>query len=165
MGHRRRLNFALNILRIVILSVLCGIIYVGIEILFRGYSHFSMFILAGICGVFFIDTPNNIYSFDLDYRLQVLISTILCTLAEGFTGLYVNVYKGWDIWDYSSLPFTFFWGQCNLFFVIAWAFIIGFLGIPFCDVFNYYVCRVGKCPYYKINGNIFFKFPERKNNE
>lgn len=49
-------------------------------------TRISMFILACICGVFFIDTPNNIYSFELDYGLQILISTIstiLCTIGEG----------------------------------------------------------------------------------
>jgi hypothetical protein len=144
------------------LFVIIGLLYVMCEILFRGYSHISMFLLAGICGVFFIDTPNNIYSFELDYTLQILISTILCTLAEGITGLVVNVNMGLNVWDYSSMTFgTFFFGQCNLIFVFAWVILVGLIGIPLCDAYNYYVCKSGEAPYYKIFGKIVLKFKKR----
>lgn len=152
----------LHILRDISLGCNCGGIYVCIELLWRGYSHWSMFILAIICGTFCIDHINNYLSFNVDYLLQVGISTVLCTLAEGITGLYVNVYKGWQVWDYSNLPFTFFWGQCNLFFVLAWAAIIGFFGIFYCDAYNYYICKIDPCPYYKICGKVFLRFPKRK---
>ena len=161
MGRNGRLRtFFLKVIRKIALFIICGLIYVLIEIMFRGYSFVSMFVLAGFCAIFFIDTPNNIYSFDLDVRLQILISTVLCTLAEGISGLYLNVYKGLNIWDYSSLPFTFFFGQCNLLFVAAWTLIIT-IGIPFCDAFNYYIGRDEPCPYYRINGKIILKLPER----
>lgn len=151
----------LSLCRIIALFLLCGSIYVCIELLFRGYSHWSMFILAGFLGVFCIDAPNNIYGFDLDYRLQVAISTALCTLGEGLTGIYVNIYKGWNIWDYSTLPLTFFFGQCNLLFVLAWTIIVGLFGIWFCDAFNFYVAHIDPAPYYMINKKIFMRFPDR----
>ena len=74
----------------------CGALYYLIECLFHFitvgsfYSHWTMFILAGLLGVFCIDTPNNFYSFELGYGWQVIISTVLCTLAEGICGLIVN---------------------------------------------------------------------------
>lgn len=151
----------LHIIRDITLGSSCGAIYVCIECLWRGYSHWSMFVLAIFCGVFCIDHINNYLSFDLDFLLQVTISTILCTLAEGLTGLYVNVYKGWNVWDYSNLPFTFFWGQCNLYFSLAWAVIIVF-GIFYCDAFIYYICKIDPCPYYKIGGKVFLRFPKRQ---
>ena len=147
--------------RKLILFFLCGIIYVGIELLYRGYSHISMFLLAGFLGVFCIDTPNNIYGYDLDYSIQVLISTILCTLGEGITGLIVNIKLKLDIWDYSNLPFTFFCGQCNLFFVFAWMLIIGLIGIFFCDAYNYYVCKDDEQPYYVLFGKEILRFKAR----
>ena len=152
----------LDIIRKLVLFILCGIIYCLMEIGFRGYSHISMFILAGICGVFFIDTPNNIYGYDLDYSIQVLISTILCTLGEGVCGLIVNVKMGLGVWDYSKLPFTFFFGQCNLFFVFVWIFIIGFIAIFFCDAYNYYICKDNERPYYRLFGRYLFMMPKRK---
>lgn len=140
----------LNLLRMILLFCLVGFLYVCIELCFRHYSHISMFYLAGFLGVFCIDMPNNIYSFDLDYRLQVLISTILCTLGEGLCGLYVNVYKGWNVWDYTSLWGNFFWNQCNIFFVGAWILLIAFLGIFLADWFNFVVFKMQPKPYYRI---------------
>ena len=151
-----------HLFRMVMLFVLVGVIYCVIEILYRGYSHWSMFLLAGFLGVFCIDMPNNIYSFGLDYRWQVLISTILCTIGEGLCGLYVNVYKGWEIWNYSSLPFSFCHDQVNLFFIFAWALLIGLIGIPFCDWVNYVIFKIDPAPYYQIKGKVFLRFPERK---
>ncbi len=149
-------------IRKLILFVSCSIIYCGIEIAYRGRTHWSMALLSGLLGIFCIDTPNNIFGYDLDYFLQVLISTVLCTIGEGVTGLIVNVKMGLNIWDYSSLPFTFFCGQCNLFFVFAWALIIGGFGIFFCDAYWYYVCKDKEQPYYKIFGKEFLRMPLKK---
>lgn len=152
-----------HIIRKMILFVLCGSVYYGMETVYKGgYSHISMFILAGFLGVFCIDTPNNLWGYDLDYSIQILISTILCTIGEGITGLIVNVKMGLTVWDYSNLPFTFFFGQCNLFFVFAWTLIIGCFGIFFCDAYWYYICKDDEQPYYKIFGREFLRMPLRK---
>ena len=152
------------------LFVGCGAIYYLIECLFHFVtvgsfsSHWTMFILAGFLGVFCIDTPNNFYSFELGYVWQVIISTVLCTLAEGICGLIVNSWLGWNVWDYSNLHGTFFFGQCNIFFAFAWLIIIGGIGIFYCDAYNYYICEIEPCPYYKFRGKIFFEMKERKGN-
>lgn len=150
------------ILRSTILFIVIGTLYCSIELLFRNRTHWSMFILSGFCGICFIDTPNNIYSFDLDYTIQVLISTILCTLSEVICGLIVNIWLGLNVWDYSKLWGTFFFGQCNIFFVIVWLVLIALIGIPLCDAINYYWFKIDPCPYYKINGKMFLRFKERK---
>lgn len=156
------MNIIKHVLRKIILFILCGMIYCSIEMLYRGYTHWSMALLSGFLGVFCIDTPNNIWGYDLDYSLQVLISTVLCTLGEGITGLIVNVKMGLQVWDYSNLPFTFFFGQCNLFFVFAWIIIVCF-AIFFCDAYWYYICKDDEQPYYKICGKEFLRFRKRKN--
>ncbi len=147
--------------RKIVLFLLCGFLYFVIEIIYRGYSHVSMFLLAGLLGVFFIDTPNNIFGFQLDYLLQVFISTFFCVLGEGITGYMVNVKMGLNVWDYSRLYGSFFYGQCNIFFVIIWMLLIAFVGIPFCDAYNYYVCKDEEIPYYQILGKKIFQFPPR----
>jgi hypothetical protein len=152
----------MHIIRKIILFILCGTIYCGIELVYRQYTHYSMFALSGILGVLCIDSPNNIFGYDLDYLIQVLISTLLCTLGEGITGIIVNIRMELDVWDYSTLPFTFFWGQCNLFFVFAWALIIGLFGIFFCDAYWYYICKDEEQPYYKLFGREFFRMPLKK---
>lgn len=131
------------------LYLLCGTIYYCIELLYRGYSHYTMMILAGFLAVSCIDTPNNIYSFDLDFRIQVIISTILCTLGEGISGIILNKWLNLNIWDYSCLWGTFFWGQCNIMFIGAWILLV-IIGIVLCDWWNYAICHIEPCPYYKI---------------
>ncbi|MBO5167155.1 MAG: hypothetical protein IJ405_03735 [Lachnospiraceae bacterium] len=156
------MNTAKNIFRRAILFMLCGSAYYCIELLWRGHSHISMLLLAGFLGVFCIDAPNNIWGYELDYLVQIGISTLLCTLGEGIVGLIVNIWLGLKVWDYSELPFTFFWGQCNIFFVVAWILLIGLIGIPVCDAYWYYICKDSEQPYYKICGKYIFRMPQRK---
>ena len=142
----------------------CGFIYYMIEILFRGWSHWSMFVLAGFLGVFCVDSVNNVLSFDCDYIVQILISTILCTIGEGISGIILNVWLQLNVWDYSKMTFgTFFFGQCNVIFCVAWALIIGLFAIFYCDAYNYYILKIEPCPYYVIFGHKFLQFKERKN--
>ena len=141
----------------------CGFIYCMIEILFRGWSHWSMFVLAGFLGVFCIDSINNTLSFDCDYIVQIIISTILCTIGEGISGIILNVWLQLNVWDYSKMTFgTFFFGQCNVLFCFAWMLIISII-IFYCDAYNYYILKIEPCPYYIIFGHKFLQFKERKN--
>ena len=141
----------------------CGFIYCMIEILFRGWSHWSMFVLAGFLAVFCVDSVNNVLSFDCDYIVQILISTILCIIGEGISGIILNVWLQLNVWDYSKMAFgTFFFGQCNVIFCAAWALIIGLFAIFYCDAYNYYILKIEPCPYYVIFGHKFLQFKERK---
>lgn len=141
----------------------CGFIYCMIEILFRGWSHWSMFVLTGFLGVFCVDSINNTLSFDCDYIVQILISTILCTIGEGISGIILNVWLQLNVWDYSKMAFgTFFFGQCNVLFCFAWALIISVV-IFYCDAYNYYILKIEPCPYYIIFGHKLLQFKERKN--
>ena len=141
----------------------CGFIYCMIEILFRGWSHWSMFVLTGFLGVFCVDSINNTLSFDCDYIVQILISTILCTIGEGISGTILNVWLQLNVWDYSKMSFgTFFFGQCNVLFCFAWMLIISII-IFYCDAYNYYILKIEPCPYYIIFGHKFLQFKERKN--
>ena len=141
----------------------CGFIYCMIEILFRGWSHWSMFVLTGFLGVFCVDSINNTLSFDCDYIVQILISTILCTIGEGISGIILNIWLQLNVWDYSKMTFgTFFFGQCNVLFCFAWALIISVV-IFYCDAYNYYILKIEPCPYYVIFGHKFLQFKERKN--
>lgn len=148
-------------LKVIVLFFICGALYYNIELLYRGYSHISMFLLAGMCGITLIDPINDIFSFELDFLKQIAISTVLCTIAEGLCGLLVNVLLGLNVWDYSNIPGTFFFGQCNIFFMSAWVFIVA-AGILLCDFINYYWFEFEPCPYYKINGRVILKFKNRK---
>lgn len=119
-----------NIIKIVALFLIYGSIYYTLEVLYRGYSHISMFILSGVLGVA-IGLINEITP-KINIWLETLIGTIIATIGEGVTGIIVNIILHLNVWDYSNLPFTFFYGQCNLIFCLIW-FILTYIVIKLDD--------------------------------
>lgn len=96
-----------------------GSAYVALEVLWRGYSHWTMLLLAGFLFIV-VGLLNEIWSWDFKLHWQVLISTVIATIAEFITGLIVNVHFGWNVWDYSNVPFNFM-GQICLPYTLLWA--------------------------------------------
>ncbi len=94
-----------------------GFLYCLIEILFRGYTHPSMFLLGGVCLV----------SIGIIRRVlagQPLAKKLLCacgaiTALEFLCGLVVNIWLGLSVWDYSSMPYNLL-GQVCLSYSAAW---------------------------------------------
>lgn len=117
-------------MKIIALFLIYGSIYYSLEVLYRGYSHLSMFILAGVLGVL-IGLINEITP-RINIWLETLIGTIIATIGEGVTGIIVNNILHLNVWDYSNLPFTFFYGQCNLIFCLIW-FILTYIVIKLDD--------------------------------
>ena len=93
-------------------------IYVIIENLYRGYSHWTMFLLGGICFIA-LGLINEVIPWDMPLLLQMFIGCIIITVLELITGCVVNIWLGWNVWDYSELPFNL-WGQISLFSSIVW---------------------------------------------
>ena len=129
-----------------------------IETLFRGYTFLEMYYLAGFLGILAVYV-NNFLSYETDYLLQCTIMTCIGTIAEGITGVIIN--SDFHIWDYRSLPGTFFCDQCNIIFVFAW-FLVFFLTIPVIDYIEWRIFYFlpDTPPYYKIFGKIVFQFEE-----
>ena len=119
-----------NIIKIIALFLIYGSIYYSLEVLYRGYSHVSMFILSGVLGVA-IGLINEITP-KINIWLETLIGTIIATIGEGVTGIIVNNILHLNVWNYSNLPFTFFYGQCNLIFCLIW-FILTYIVIKLDD--------------------------------
>ena len=93
-------------------------IYVVIEKLYRGYSHWTMFLLGGICFIA-LGLINEVMPWDMPLLLQMFIGGAIITVLELITGCVVNLWLGWNVWDYSELPFNL-WGQISLFSSIVW---------------------------------------------
>ena len=93
-------------------------IYVVIEKLYRGYSHWTMFLLGGICFIA-LGLINEVMPWDMPLLLQMFVGGVIITVLEFITGCVVNLWLGWNVWDYSELPFNL-WGQISLFSSIVW---------------------------------------------
>lgn len=106
------------LLKYVFLGVIGGIIYYILENIWRGYSHWTMFILGGICFIA-LGLINEIFSWDTPLISQMVIGGAIITILEFITGYIVNLWLDWNIWDYSDLPYNLL-GQISLFSSIGW---------------------------------------------
>lgn len=102
------------------LFLLCigGSIYYLIEVLYRGYSHYTMFLVGGICFVL-IGLLNEGMSWDLCIEKQVGLGLAAVLIVEFISGCILNLWLGLHIWDYSKLPFNIL-GQICLPFALLW---------------------------------------------
>ena len=83
------------------LWALGGSLYYGFEVFFRGFSHWSMFVLGGIC-LLFCAKQGLWTGWREPLWKQVLWCTIFVTAAEFITGMIVNQWFGWNVWDYTG---------------------------------------------------------------
>nr|DAN05228.1 MAG TPA: Putative ABC-transporter type IV [Caudoviricetes sp.] len=80
-----------------------GLLYILIELAWRGWSHWTMFILGGICFIY-LGLINEVLPWSMPLWQQILIGAVGITILEFLTGCIVNLWLGWDVWDYSGMP-------------------------------------------------------------
>ncbi len=136
----------IRIVRPLILFGIGGLMYYVIEILWRGYSHWTMFLLGGFCFVL-IGLINEIFTFQIPLAKQMLISTVIITVAEFVCGCIVNLWLKWNVWDYSELPMNIL-GQICAPYSILW-FFLSFIAIILDDYLRYWLFGEEK-PEYKL---------------
>lgn len=100
--------------RIPLLFAIGGGCYTGLELFWRGRSHWSMFCLGGACFLA-IGELNRRYTLSLPAKM--VSGSAICTAGELLTGLALNADH--RIWDYSRLPLNFR-GQICLPFSLIW---------------------------------------------
>lgn len=104
--------------------------YSALEILWRGYTHWTMSIAGGICA--FI-----IYIYSEKSSRGIIVRSFygatVITTVEFLIGIIVNLYLKWDVWDYSQMPFNLLGQICPLYFIL-WFLIC----IPVIKLFDYF---------------------------
>ena len=96
-----------QIVKHIVLFVIFGLIYYGIEIWARGYSHIAMIAVGGICGVI-VGLINEDFDYDMPLLWQMFVGAFCITVIEFVSGLILNVWLGLNIWDYSDKPFNLY---------------------------------------------------------
>ena len=109
-----------NTIKSLILFIIFGLMYCGIEILWRGYTHPSMFVVGGLCCLL-VGLINEITP-KMPMWLQCLLSTLIITFIEFVSGCFLNIHLGLHVWDYSNQPFNLY-GQICLCFSAIWLFL------------------------------------------
>ena len=104
----------------IVLAVIGGVTYMGIETLWRGYSHWTMGVLGGVC--FALIGLLDEWQDHPPMWFQMLQGAAMVTWLEFLTGMIVNVWLGWNVWDYSDIPGNLM-GQVCPQFSVAWFFL------------------------------------------
>ena len=99
----------------VVLFLVGGAGYIGLEFLWRGWSHFSMFLAGGIC--FLLLGRLNDTRPRLPLLLRGIVGAGVITMIELLVGLIFN--RDYVVWDYRHLPANFH-GQICLWFFLLW---------------------------------------------
>ena len=122
-------------MRFFILFLIGSAGYGALEIMWRGYTHWTMLVLGGLC--FYV--LYNLFSSMEGYPVMVkaLAGGAFITAAELVAGCIVNLSLHWNVWNYSLVPYNFL-GQICLLYSLIWV----ALCIPLsylCSVFKIYL--------------------------
>ena len=92
-----------------------GALYYLLELLWRGQSHPSMFLLGGLCfwGL------GHVGRLRLPLVLRALLGAAFVTCAEFFSGVLLNLVLRWDVWDYGWRPGNLL-GQVCVLYAALW---------------------------------------------
>ena len=91
--------------------------YYGLEIAYRGFSHWSMAICGGLCVCLVFLANRRLSRHSL--LLRALVGAFIITAVEFVAGCILNLWLGWGIWNYSALPFNLL-GQITPVFSAIW---------------------------------------------
>ena len=87
----------------------------GLELLWRGWSHGSMFLAGGLC--FLLLGQLNRAQPRLPFFLRALAGALIITMIEYAAGLVVN--RNYTVWDYRGQPLNYH-GQICFGFCLLW---------------------------------------------
>ena len=98
-----------------VLFYLGGAAYVMLELLWRGRSHGSMFLLGGLCFLLLGQLDKRFPGMPPAWK--VILGAALVTALELITGLLVN--RDFRVWDYRAMPYHYL-GQICLNYSLLW---------------------------------------------
>lgn len=105
----------------IFLFLIGGGIYYLLEVLWRGFSHWSMFLAGGLC-FFAVDDVNRRLKKDTPIWVRCSVGAAIITALEFVAGCIVNLWAQWHVWDYSRYYFNFM-GQVCLLYTVIWFFL------------------------------------------
>ena len=95
-----------------------GTAYYCLELLVRGWSHPSMFLVGGIC-FWLVGNVNEVLPWDVPLWLQAAAGALCITVVEFISGCILNLWLGLAVWSYADEPFNLL-GQICLRMSLMW---------------------------------------------
>lgn len=90
-----------------------GIGYTLVELLWRGYSHWTMTLTGGAC-LTFIYINEKVHGYAPVWK-KCLAGSLFISTSELVVGFFVNIVLKWNVWDYSKQFFNLFGQVCPLY--------------------------------------------------
>lgn len=93
-----------------------GVVYMLLETAWRGFTHWSMGICGGVCflGIYLLERFRS----TIPLPFKCLLGSVFITFNEFITGCIVNLWLGWNVWDYSHMMFDLLGQICVEFFLL-----------------------------------------------
>ena len=110
-------EYIISMKKYLLLFLIGGVGYGTLEILWRGYTHWSMIIAGGICFTLF-SVISDIFE-GSNLFIKSVIAALTITSIELWFGVTFNIILGMDVWDYGNIPLNFL-GQICLRFSLLW---------------------------------------------
>lgn len=136
MSELERSGFTCALKKITVLLFIGGTAYIFVELMWRGHSHISMFVVGGLCFVL-IGCINEYLPWEMGLVWQSLIGAGIVTSMEFMSGVILNLWLGLGVWDYSTMPLNVL-GQICLPFTMAWI-PLSCVGIVLDDYLRYWL--------------------------
>lgn len=99
-----------------------GSVYLLLELLYRGFSHISMFFAGGLSAALIYTVCCMGRTRRAGWYFRCALGSAIITSVEFCTGVFVNLYLHLHVWDYSDLPLNLL-GQVCLPFSAVWFFL------------------------------------------
>ena len=110
-------DYMKDIDKYIIIFIIGGIGYGIIEVLFRGYTHWSMIITGGAAFLSLYIINNALTNTSI--FIKALLGMVVITVLEFSVGIIVNKIFALDVWDYTNMPGNIL-GQISLQFSACW---------------------------------------------
>ena len=133
-----------KLLKLLTLFAIGGATYMGIELAYRGFTHWTMGLLGGLCFLI-VGGLNEFYTWEMKFWKQCGIGALVITVLEFIFGVILNIWLQLNIWDYSNMPLNIC-GQICLPFTIIWFFLSG-VAIVLDDWLRYWLFKEEKSKY------------------
>ena len=109
--------------RILTLWLVLGAMYITIEVLWRGYTHPSMLVVGGICGVLVGLINQTPMFYRSPIAVQAVIGACIVLVVEFIAGCILNIWLGLNVWDYSE-SFGNIMGQVCVTYAFLWVLLM-----------------------------------------
>jgi uncharacterized membrane protein len=107
-----------KIKEIAVVFLIGAIIYPTLETLWRGYTHWTMSLTAGLCFSLAYVLFTKLKYKALPLWKKCIFGAAIITSIEFVVGCIVNLALHWNVWNYSSQPGNILGQICPLYFAI-----------------------------------------------